>query len=567
MKQHFFPSNLLLPEDYSKYNQIGDFKQTQKGKESINLWYNFHIFNEAGEVMRAEKNYYAIIDIGSNSIRLVIYTQEFSLRLHEAENVKAVAKLKNYLDSDNYLSESGIQKLIQTLKSFKEVVNTYQLDEFICVATAAVRQAKNQTEILNRVYEATGWELRILSEDEEAYYGYLAVVNSTTIKEGITIDIGGGSTEITYFENRHLKHAHSFPFGALTLQRFFTTNEPVRKQMKKLQRFLVNEFRSLDWLKGKSVPLIAIGGSARNLAQIHQNLIAYPLAGLHQYLMTGNHIEKVCHYLAQFDDAERGNVEGLSKDRADTILPASLVFLILYETIGAKGFILSRKGLRDGFFYEYLAEDDTNLYPNVLKDSILELVYEYELDRKQIEHTSRLADQIFDQFIIQGIGDLNPDDWIYLRLGCYVYHLGNYIDSESSSQHTFYLLANRTIDGLLHVNRLKLALLASFKNKTAFQQYLAPFKEWLSEKEQERLYILGALLKFVYSLDATRRQVVRNIDLKIGAEDFQLTIHCNQDYMPEAYQTEKQKKHLEKAIGRNIHLHFVNSNRAARPNI
>lgn len=508
--------------------------------------------------MDSRKRFYSIIDIGSNSIRLVIYAQEHSLRLHEVENVKAVARLKNELDDDKQLTERGIEKLISTLQSFQEVVNNYELTEFICVATATIREAKNREEIKRRVYEATQWNMRVLSGQEEAYYGYLAVVNSTPIEEGFTVDIGGGSTEITYFKNRKLVENHSFPFGALTLKDYFLSNKPNKKQIFKLQKFLQEQFQQLPWLKKKSVPLIAIGGSARNLVQIHQNMINYPLAGLHQYAMSGVEIKKICDYLAKLDEQELEKVEGLSKDRTDIILPASFVFLSLYQTIHAQGFILSRKGLREGFFYEYLADDaNGNLYPNVLKDSIFELVHEYNLELKQISHVSKLAKKILDSFIDERISSLDKNDWNYLLLGCYVYNLGNYIDSESSSQHTFYLLANRTIDGLLHSDRLVMALLASFKNKTAFQQYLAPFANWFTKKEQDKLWVLGAILKFTYSLDATKRQVVENIQIKINRTKVSMTIYCDGDFMPEQYQAEKQKKHLEKAINKNIELHFV----------
>lgn len=508
--------------------------------------------------MTVKKSYYSIIDIGSNSIRLVIYAQDHSLRLHEVENVKAMARLRNYLTEDNVMNNKGIEKLIRTLTSFREVVHNYELTEFICVATAAVRQAKNQAEICEQVYEATGWKLRILSEKEEAYYGYLSVVNSTTINEGITIDIGGGSTEITYFKDRRIVHAHSFPFGALTLKQFFNSAKPTRKEIHELQKFLRSQLKTLNWIKGKAVPLIAIGGSARNLVQVHQQLVKYPLAGLHQYLMTDKAIEKVCRYLANFNESGLEKIEGLSKERADTIVPASFVFLTIYQFMKAKGFILSRKGLRDGVFYEHLAANaDENLYPDVLKDSILELVYEYNLNREQIQHIAMLSKKLLEGLAEQQVGELTSSDWKYLQLGCYVYNLGNYIDSESSSQHSFYLLANRTIDGLLHIERLKLALLASFKNKTVFQQYMQSFTDWLSDKEQEKLYTLGALLKFMYCLDATKRQVVTDFDLKITKRDIYLDVYCNQDFMPEQYQAEKQKKHLEKALDRNVHINFT----------
>ncbi|WP_441316790.1 Ppx/GppA phosphatase family protein, partial [Halobacillus trueperi] len=225
------------------------------------------------------KSYYAIIDVGSNTMRLVIYLREKGGRLREVENVKAVARLRNHLMDDGLLSTEGIQILLTTLKSFKQVAESYPLEVMVCVATATIRQAQNQAEIIHQVSEHTGFDMRILSDHEEAYYGYLAVVNSTPVTEGITVDIGGGSTEVTYFKDRELIESHSFPFGALTLkQDFFKKDLPTEEEMSDLRHYLIEQFQSLPWLKKKNVPLIGIGGGARNLVQIDQNLKEYPLA-------------------------------------------------------------------------------------------------------------------------------------------------------------------------------------------------------------------------------------------------------------------------------------------------
>src|SRR5699024_8597148 len=99
----------------------------------------------------------------------------------------------------------------------------------------------------------------ILSDEEEAYYGYLAVVNSTSISTGITVDIGGASTEVTYFEDRELKQAHSFPFGALTLKGFFSTEIPTKNELKQLREYLAKQFNKQTWLRDNEVSLISIG--------------------------------------------------------------------------------------------------------------------------------------------------------------------------------------------------------------------------------------------------------------------------------------------------------------------
>ncbi len=450
-------------------------------------------------------------------------------------------------------TEAGIDRLLETLQSFQDVLTIYKIEDVECVATATIRQANNQDEIKDAVKKNTSFTMRILSDQEEAFYGYLAVVNSTSITEGITVDIGGGSTEVTYFKDRELIEAHSFPFGALTLKEFFSSTIPTDEELEQLQKFLTKEFHSLPWLANKEVPLIAIGGSARNLVQIDQNIKKYPLAGLHQYRMYDTDIKEVSNYLVSQKEKKLAKVEGL-----DIIIPAIEVFHSLYQVTQAESFILSRKGLRDGVFYEKLSEQiGTLLFPNVLEDSIQELINDYDLAPKQIMHVQYLTRKLFDSCKQNGLANFSKQDWMLLKRASYVCNLGEYIDAESSAQHTFYLLANRTIDGLMHKERLKLALIASYKNKTVFKQFLQPYKSWFLKEEWKKLKYLGSLLKFSYCLDATKRQIIQDIHIKVTQKKVILTLYCVQDWMPEEYQAEKQKKHVEKFIKKDLELNFV----------
>ncbi len=136
-------------------------------------------------------NYYALIDIGSNTMRLVIYLPNEAGRFREVENVKAVARLRNHLTADGYLSDEGQTILIDTLKEFEDVLKIYPLKHFTVVATATVRQANNKATLVQAVKDQLGWDMQILSEEEEAFYGYLAIVNSTSLTEGVTVDMGG----------------------------------------------------------------------------------------------------------------------------------------------------------------------------------------------------------------------------------------------------------------------------------------------------------------------------------------------------------------------------------------
>lgn len=509
-------------------------------------------------MINSNQDYSALIDIGSNSMRLVIYLKEKSGRLYEVENVKAVSRLSNYLDAEQNLSQEGIDVLLSTLTNFAEILAIYPSQQFICMATATVRQANNRDDLVKKVKDQFDWDMIVLSEKEEAYYGYLAVVNSTSITEAITVDMGGGSTEVTYFKDREIIHSHSFSFGTLTLKALYQADLSENKNAQIVHQYVKKQFHTLPWLIDRHVPLIGIGGSARNLAQIDQNEKAYPMAGLHQYQMNLYDINRILNYLIALPLNKREKVEGLSKDRADIIIPAVETFKTLFETVKADRLILSQRGLRDGINYSWLlANHDTVYFPNVLEESLNELVMRYNLNMNQISHVHYLTRQFFDQLVKNRVKGLTKKDWFYLTHAIYVYNLGQFIDAESSAQHTFYLLANQTIEGLLNDEKLKIALIASYKNNVTFNQFIKPFKSWLTKHERKKLKLIGALLTFTYALDATKRQVIKKIDIKVKKKEIKLKLYYQKNPSAESYQTEKQKKHLEKAVKRKISLKFI----------
>ncbi|MFJ8530716.1 exopolyphosphatase [Bacillus sp. NPDC094106] len=503
------------------------------------------------------KQQYAIIDIGSNTMRLVIYEKQNGGFYKEIENTKVVARLRNYL-IDGILIEDGMNILLQTLLQFQESTRFHGLHNVRCVATATIRQAENQAEIKKLVEGKTDFILRILSEYEEARYGYLAVMNSTSFTEGITVDIGGGSTEVTYFQDREIVEYYSFPFGALSLKQQFIRHEtPTSEELDELRRYLWYQFRTLPWLNEKKLPLIAIGGSARNMVKIHQNLISYPIAGLHLYKMKEADIKEVKAELINLSFTDLQKLDGLAKDRADTIIPAVEVFHMLTNIVQAPAFVLSQKGLREGVFYEELTKNlGISYYPNVLEESLNLLSYEYGMDMGYVIQLIKQGALICKELEEAEVICLSEKDWETFHQAAKVFNIGKYIDVEASRLHTFYLLANKTIDGMMHKDRVRLALIASYKSKMLFKQYLVPFEGWFDKSEQKTICLLGAVLQFSAALNVRQRALVEKVQVEKEKEGLAFRIVCKQSALAEKVQAEKQKKQLEKALKMNIHLIF-----------
>ncbi|WP_227934957.1 exopolyphosphatase [Alkalihalobacillus deserti] len=511
------------------------------------------------------KNQYAIIDMGSNSFRLVINEIDTHGQYKELYNFKTVARLSTFITGEGDLSKEGVAIILDTLTHFKQVTRYHQVNKTIVIATAAMRKAENQKEIIRTVQEKLGITIRILSEYEEAFYGYLAVANSTNITEGFTVDIGGGSTEVTLFENRKLKHYHSFPFGAITLyQKFFHQTQDLEGSIQKLKQYINEQLLTLPWLKVHlHYPVIGIGGSARNISLIHQHKKRYPLAGIHQYEIDRDDIFHINNMLQQSTVEERSQIDGLSKDRVEIIVPAAEVISSIVDHVQADKFVMSRKGLRDGIFYEELLKTmETNLFPNVIEENMHQITSKYKIKLEHANHISLLATQLYKE--LSSYAQVQHEHGIalkWLNLSARVLYIGESINSESSSQNTFYLLTNMTIEGLSHQERLAIAFISSYKSKSQMIKFAEPFKQIIQKEDLKLFEFLGSIMKLAYSLDRTRRTAITIGHVAKENDKLVLPLLYSEDPYFEQIQAAKNKKPLEKAIKHPIEFQYTPSNK------
>lgn len=503
-----------------------------------------------------------LVDIGSNTIRLVIFEYSKETGLQELQNIKTPARLYQFLNNEKVMSERGIEVLCDTLNSFQKVAQKFDVHALYPVATAAVRQATNIEEVIDKVKENTGIEMRIISEKEEAFFGFYAVINTLDYSDGVTVDIGGGSTEVTFFEDKELKFSHSFPFGVVTLQNMFFEGKAHNDKdaIEAAAKYIQEQLRSLRWLEKRRVPIIAIGGSARNIARIHQSLTEYPIAGVHGYAMKESDLDLVFDNLTAASEDDLEDLDGLSRDRQDIIIPSCVLFNTLFDEVEATEFIFSRKGLREGVIMSILEEEYVLPFDkdNVFKDSLKNLATDYNINQEEANQRVMIAETLYyelDKFeLIKG----NKRDKAFLRNAAYLYYLGSYIDSDASSQHTYYILSNSSLNGISHKNRVKLALLASFKNKSLLKFYEDETK-WFNSEERETIQMLGSILKFAYALNISNTNIVKALYFEKKEAHFDLVIEYSGDAIAEEYQAERQKKHIEKIIKSKLNLIFTES--------
>ncbi|MDI2589049.1 Ppx/GppA family phosphatase [Psychrobacillus sp. NEAU-3TGS] len=500
----------------------------------------------------------AIIDIGSNSIRLVVYSYNSLQGLLEHHNFKTVARLSMYIDSKGNLNEDGVQVLLETLTKFKEILKDIQVKHVFAAATAAIRQAENKEEILAYIEDKLGLSLSILTAEQEAYFGYLAVIHSTNIPTAITIDMGGGSTEITYYENKKLVHMHSLPFGAVSLKRRFMENaEMTPEERSELSNYIMEQLRPLTWIHSLQVPIVAIGGSARNIAQVDQQRKDFPLNGIHQYELQAIDLEDISSQFANCSLDELKKIDGLSSDRADIIVTALETFRLFMDVVKSPSFIYSKRGLREGIILSELVEK----YPiefnvnEVAQNAIRHILGKFHVNEESTLHLYDIFTTIYEQFIEWNYIEPLENEQL-LRYAYILFYIGEHIDQDAASQHTFYLLTNLNVDGLSNEERLIIALLSSYKNKDTFKQYVFAYEKIIPGNEAKKLRDIGALIRFTKGMDVLGRSNIKQVTLTQASDEIVLTFTVAGNYLLEKYQAEKLKKHLEKIVNHQVILVF-----------
>lgn len=502
----------------------------------------------------------AIIDIGSNTVRLVIYNYDEQGTLHELANMKKVARLRSYVDEDGIMSDEGVAALKELLLNYKQILADFGVEQVHAAATAAVRQAQNREAIVETMLCETGIELQILSEEQEAYFGFVAVAYSMATSSAITIDMGGGSTEITWFENKVLQKTHSFPFGTVSLkQRFIAGDKMTEDERAALIAYVKEQFESLPWIVDRHLPIIGIGGSARNVAQIHQQRIKYPLSNVHQYEMKKDEMDELAEFLWDLSFEELSQLEGLSIDRADIILPALDVFRTLMDVVHTSSYQFTKKGLREGIIINKILQESPDAYNkyNIFGDSSKKLAISFGRSEAEQQYIDYLVTDLYKQ-TCKEFGVLRMERELeFIRGAAPLYNIGEFIEQDAASHHTFYLIANKAIPGITHVERVRMALIASYKNKGHLDQLLVRYNNWFTKEEIKEIRMLGSILKFIFALNVSKRRIVKNIELKKHEEYVHIKFTTAQTAAAERYAAERQKKHIERVLRLPVQLEFI----------
>ena len=460
----------------------------------------------------------ALIDLGSNNARLVIYDvlddNYFTVYYETHEQVRL-----GETEADGNLKQTRIMQAISTLKSFCEICSIHNVSKIIAFATAAVRRANNQKTFLSDVYNNTGIRLTVVSEEEEARYVYQGVINSMEIPRGIIMEIGGGSTKFIYYSRRTILHTHIFPFGAVTLSNMFITDGKKPEECAQdMQDYFKSQLETVEWFKeiDPDTQFIGVGGSFRNLARIIRKVKKYPLDMVHNYNINVEDFNYVYNMIRTLDLDKKKRIKGLSSARAD-VFPAALAAISSFVNyMGFTNIISGGAALREGIMFNHVVPQTAEKpISDILGHSLRTMIKHMGVNEQHAEHTFNLCIQLFKQLRVL---HKFPRSYVkVLRIAALLADVGKTFKFYNNPKHTSYMILNSNLYGASHKDLVHAAFVADVYNREEvnYSEWAAKYSAILSQEDVESVNKLAVILKLAKAFDVSMRGAVTEINCDV----------------------------------------------------
>ncbi|WP_196604882.1 Ppx/GppA phosphatase family protein [Pectinatus haikarae] len=304
---------------------------------------------------------YAVIDIGSNTIRLVIYKIEngsYTVLL----NKKEMAALASYVN-DNMMSAAGIDKACHILLIFKKIAGDLNIEEIHAFATAALRNISNSEYAVKEIEDRTGLKINVISGKTEATLDFIGAARTVSLTSGLLIDIGGASTELVAYEEMKIKQAISLPIGSLSAYRKYVMHFfPNKDEQKKIRGKVL---QLLDKQESQSFApdypdICGVGGTIRSTKDVYNSLFGLSLQNRNMRAEYINGIIKPFLSKKSKTHIDRRTLDTLLDivpDRIRTILPGMIILETLITRFNAKSILISRAGVREGYLTKMILKE------------------------------------------------------------------------------------------------------------------------------------------------------------------------------------------------------------------
>lgn len=477
----------------------------------------------------------AALDIGSNSVRMVLYRLE-GRAIWTVFNEKVLAGLGRDMATTGCLSSEGAAQALTALKRFAAVIDGVRPALVFVAATAAVREASDGQDFCDRVAAETGLQIRILSGEEEARYAALGVLAGIPAADGVVGDLGGSSLELVRVGDAQVARGITLPLGP------FAFGDEILEPGT-LRPMIIERLKPAGDYQTDT--LYAVGGAWRTLAKVHMQRIGYPLRIIHQYAMSAAEARDTAQLIAQQSKASLEKWPGLSKKRAETLPHAALVLEGLIERLDLKRIVLSAWGVREGLLYEALDPETAAADPLLAGCSALGA-------RQGISPSLPSALKGWISPLLAALPlvfDAARDD-LLADAACRLADLGARLHPDHRVQLAFDQVLRAPVPGQTHAERAYLAIAVNARyGGSASTPEANTVSRLLNEEQRQGARALGLAIRLACDLSGRSPQLL--VNARAGVEDGALILTASDGYADVLLgeQTRRRGKALAEAMG------------------
>jgi len=482
----------------------------------------------------------AAIDVGTNAMRCLLVEVGEDHQPRVLENVRAPVRLGSHVFLTGRIGETAGDRALDAFRAFREMIDKHQVEHVRAVATSAFREASDAEVLRDRIREATGIEVRVISGAEEAHLVRRAIGSALDISRGRTgaVDVGGGSVEVLVMKDGDVVRAESFDMGAVRLLEalpgdggtdfFSLLTEYVEAIRARVLTAMGHEPLSFLAATGGSIVTLAdlAGDQASGGPVLVEGVRVIPLARLSKWIRK----------LAAISFRERIEQFGLREDRADVILPAGVVYLKIGEIFGVDRVYVPSVGLKDGLVLDTIDElarrGALEERRREIRSVALGLGRRYQLDEPHGVRVAALALSLYDQ-----LGDLHGlggEERTLLEAAAILHDVGLYVSMAKHHKHSYYLISESDLVGLDPRERAIVANVARYHRK-AHPTTKHPEFAALSSEDRSVVERLAAILRAADVLDREHRQNVDAVKVRTGQNEFLLELEAEGDLLLEKW--------------------------------
>ncbi len=441
----------------------------------------------------------AVIDIGSNSVRLVVY-ESMTRSLVSLFNEKTLCGLGREVQTTGLLAPDAVAKALTSLRRFRALCRVMKVGRVYAIATAACRDATNGPDFIARAERICGVKIEILSGPREAKLSALGVVSGVHRPDGIVGDLGGGSLELIDVRRNRLHSGVTLPLGSLALQ------DSSHKSLKRAERIVRNDLSAVTRLKaGRGRNFYAVGGTWRSLARIHIIQSGYPLRVMHGYSIPAADALDFVKRLRRLASANLlADIEVVADARRPLLTYAALVLEYIIRVAQPKTIVFSTFGVREGLFYEMLPQAERG------KDG---LICAAQGLNELLSRSTRYAEELIgwtDRLVRIVRLRESDEDRRLRRAACLLSDIGWRVHPDHRGEQTLHLILNGNFGAVSHQGRAFIALAVFYRYAGLSEENEPPafILELVPPSLVERARVLGAALRVAHLISAARPGVL-----------------------------------------------------------